>query len=216
MRKTKSLTAVVYLARNIVNGKKYIGFTSRPLKRRISEHSYQAKKNIDNGAFHRAIRKYGPASFEFMVVKVCSSIEAAIQEEIRLISELRPEYNSTQGGDGQRGRTMSAESRKKISDFHKGKSWHKGRPHSEDTKRKLSEIGKLPINMERWGQFIHLGPRAMAKKVICHNDGLVYESATAAAKTYGVAKSALIELCLRQRNRKSVGGRQLSYVGLLQ
>lgn len=56
------------------------------------------------------------------------------------------------------------------------------------------------------------GPIKLSRKVLCLNDNNIYSSASAAAKNYNVAKSALIELCLGKNNRKSVGGYKFKYV----
>lgn len=50
------------------------------------------------------------------------------------------------------------------------------------------------------------------RRVICKDDGKIYHSASAAARAYGVAKSAIVELCLGKNSRKSVGGQEFSYV----
>jgi hypothetical protein len=47
---------------------------------------------------------------------------------------------------------------------------------------------------------------------MCLEDGKLYESASAAARAYRVAKSALIELCLGDLRRHSVGGLHFKYV----
>jgi hypothetical protein len=43
-------------------------------------------------------------------------------------------------------------------------------------------------------------------------DGFEYKSASEAARQYGVARSALIELCLKQKYRRTVGGFRFEYV----
>jgi hypothetical protein len=49
-------------------------------------------------------------------------------------------YNKTDGGEGVSGRIQSDETRKKISDSNKGK--RRGKKHSEESKRKISEARK--------------------------------------------------------------------------
>lgn len=58
-----------------------------------------------------------------------------------------------------------------------------------------------------------MGPAASSKRVICLNDELVYESASAAARFYGLDKSLVIEVCLRNPRRIAAGGRVFRYVG---
>lgn len=209
-----SSPAIVYLAVNKINGKKYIGITSRSIKDRKREHRCHAMKGVNQGAFYRAIRKYGIKVFEFTTLVQCASVYEALEQEMRLIAELQPEYNSTEGGDGQRGRTMSEESRKRISEFHKGKSWHLGRKHSEDVKQLLREAQSKPDAIERWKIFSEMGPRALARQVVCLDDGKCFESASSAARFYGVCKSAVIEICLKKPYRKSIGGYRFAYAGV--
>jgi hypothetical protein len=140
--------------------------------------------------------------------------------------------NMTNGGEGSSGHQPSDEARQKMSLFQKGRSPRK--PHSDETKRKisiknmnnsnmkgkhhsqkvkdiLSDLGYK--NIEKFKQFSHLGPKALSKKVICLDDGKIYESASAASREYLAAKSAIIELCLGKNGRKTVNGLRFQYVG---
>jgi hypothetical protein len=56
------------------------------------------------------------------------------------------------------------------------------------------------------------GPIKNSRKVLCLDDGKIYQSASEAARIYNVAKSAVIELCLGKNNRKTVGGLKFKYV----
>ena len=50
--------------------------------------------------FHAAIRKYGESAFQWVELLKCESLKAAMDKEIELIAELKPEYNITRGGQG--------------------------------------------------------------------------------------------------------------------
>ena len=208
---SKTLPAIVYLVTNKVNGKRYIGVTTKAMRRRMAEHFSHAKMGRGNGAFYRAIRKYGRHAFEFSILAHCATGAEALQTEILLIAQLQPEYNSTAGGDGNVGRKMSLEGRRRISEAHKGKQHHLGHPHTEETKRILREASLRQENVAAWRTWSKLGPSSLMRAVVCLDDGKIFESASAAARQYGVARSALIELCLGQRGRKSVGGYHFVY-----
>jgi group I intron endonuclease len=109
------------------------------------------------------------------------------------------------------GRKRTVESRAKMSAAKKGKPNFalRGRHPTAETIEKMREAGK------RRSDFIDgfraMGPAASSRRVYCLDDGLFYPSASAAAVHYGIAKSALIELCLGKRGRKTVGGKRFAY-----
>lgn len=57
------------------------------------------------------------------------------------------------------------------------------------------------------------GPTKLSRQVYSVTDDLYFPSASAAARHYNVAKSAVIELCLGKNNRRTVGGIIFKYVG---
>lgn len=63
--------------------------------------------------------------------------------EIQNIRQLKPKFNYTDGGDGSCGFKHSNETKKKMSEAHKGENnSFFGRKHSDETKRKISEAKK--------------------------------------------------------------------------
>ncbi len=104
---------VVYLVVNTVNGKRYVGMTSRGLAARKSSHISRAN-NGDNGCFrfYAAIRKYGNAAFVWCKLASYKSRLDAFAGEKRFIALLEPEYNVTKGGLGTSG--VKSWNRKKI------------------------------------------------------------------------------------------------------
>lgn len=174
----KDKSTIVYCAVNSQNGGKYIGVTSRGLKKRIYRHKDQAKDLMCSGHFQRALRKYGFESFNWYVLSNWDNYQDALKEEIRVIALVKPEYNSTLGGEGmlgnfpneetrkklsfaQKGRIVSEETRKKMSESHKGKPSHmKGKKHSDEAKEKnrISHLG----NNSPWKGKKH-SPETIAK-----------------------------------------------------
>lgn len=92
--------ALVYLATNTVNGKRYIGATKHSLKRRKAAHLNRYKHKIRGcPKFYAALRKHGPEAFEWRMIKSFKTAEEAFGYERQLIAELGPEYNVTLGGE---------------------------------------------------------------------------------------------------------------------
>lgn len=98
---------LVYKITNIVNGKSYIGVTTRDVVSRWKEHVYEASTLRRNFAFHSAIRKYGAESFSVEVIHSCVDIDEMLDIERSLVSgmgTLVPNgYNSAPGGRAGRG-----------------------------------------------------------------------------------------------------------------
>ena len=64
---------LVYCATNIVNNKKYIGQTTRSLKKRKQEHL--RKRETSTQYFYNSLNKYGPSSFYWYIVEYAISKE---------------------------------------------------------------------------------------------------------------------------------------------
>jgi hypothetical protein len=80
----------VYLIKNNVNGKVYIG-SSINVKNRIYKHKWLLKNNKhDNGYLQKSFNKYGGDAFEYLVLEYCDINDLIITE-----NKLITEYNST-------------------------------------------------------------------------------------------------------------------------
>ena len=143
-----------YIITNILNGKKYVGWTTKP-QARWRDHLNIARFG---GGYdiHAALRRYGPEMFEFEVV-FSGSISAAKKREVALIAEFdsyNKGYNRTLGGEGVLGLKIapsphSDETREKIRQrllaswkLRKSRSLPGERlrkPHSIETRRKISD-----------------------------------------------------------------------------
>ena len=124
---------LIYIAKNIINNKLYIGKTTKTLQKRI----YQHVRSIDYGSvsvFHLAIKKYGIENFCFDTLIECQSDDKLNMFEKFYIDAYKSKspngYNLTDGGDGNSAGTPSA---------------FKGRKHSEETKQKIKEKRKLQL-----------------------------------------------------------------------
>nr|DAG32495.1 MAG TPA: intron associated endonuclease [Caudoviricetes sp.] len=146
-------TYCVYIHINKINGKKYVGQTvsgDNPNKRWKNGMGYKTQK-----LFYRAIQKYGWDGFDHEIVASNLTLEEANHFEEILIDKLDTMnlahgYNLKSGGENNR---LSEETKRKISDAHKGKTFsdeqrknisegHKGGTITDEHKKRISEANK--------------------------------------------------------------------------
>lgn len=110
----------IYIIENTINGKQYVGQTITSLKRRFLKHC----NDKTNTAIHGAIVKYGRENFTIREIDVAYSREELNEKEVFYIKQMNSKfpngYNLTDGGEGVSGHKFSDESRKKLSESHKG------------------------------------------------------------------------------------------------
>ena len=124
----------VYVHINKVNGKRYYGITKQEVENRWRN----GKGYSNNDYFWNSINKYGWDNFEHIVIAKGLTEEEAKWLEIELIREWDTTnrdkgYNISLGGESS---NHSEESRKKMSESHKGMTF------SEEHKKNLSEAHK--------------------------------------------------------------------------
>lgn len=206
MRKT-----YIYIIKNIINDKVYIGRTVNPSDR-FYRHRIRAYKPTDKNykyALCRAIRKYGTENFTFNVLIICGSNEAAYYESslIKLYKSIDPKfgYNILDGTE----KSISHDKivRDKISSslkkFYKTNiHWAKGTKFSPEAKKRASEIrlGKCSDKMRK-----HLlkNNAIYSKKLkISTMDGKIigeYISVNDAARKLNIDESCLSKVCRGKR-----------------
>ena len=137
---------IVYKITNKLNGKGYVGKTTRPLEVRFNEHA-KADSYIGN-----SIRKYGEENFSREVIEECGTSEQLNEREIFWIAHFNCKqpngYNQTDGGDGAMeqfgeknhffGKHHTQEARAKIAAASLGNTNFLGHHHTEETKAELS------------------------------------------------------------------------------
>ena len=111
----------IYKAVNLVNRKPYVGFDSYWPNRR-DQHLRTMNHEGNNqyhSKFHRALRKYGPETFEWEVIYkhwdwgYCLNVMEPLF--IKTFDSFKNGYNSTKGGEGTIGKTTSPETKILIS-----------------------------------------------------------------------------------------------------
>ena len=121
-----SKPGVIYVARNRVNGHRYVGQTVYTLAFRRKRHIRDAINGKD-WIFQEAIRKYGEDAFDWCVVQTCNdrhTLNAAEIWWIQVLGSLAPNgYNLTTGGGAA--------------------------AHTDRTKKKISAIAKKWSTPER-------------------------------------------------------------------
>ena len=94
---------IVYLAKNVVNNKCYVGITIRSLTYRRNIHKQTWKLNRSpNSKLYKAFTKYGFDSFDWTVIDTAETKEELNAKEkywILFFNTKRDGYNSTDGGD---------------------------------------------------------------------------------------------------------------------
>lgn len=137
----------IYIIKNIINGKEYIG-QSVNIKRRMCGYNRTAA----NMAILRAIKKYGIMNFQVYVEYLpLMTTEELGKEEAKRIKECATRtpagYNVASGGLVNRGWKASKEAREKQSAARKGKYCGEqhpmfGKSHSVSTRKKMSDSKK--------------------------------------------------------------------------
>ncbi len=214
---------VVYQARNLLNGHRYIGVTKQGLHRRTYGHLKDARTGKGN-RFHNAIRKYGEEHFIFGIIHdFRDDYDLARVYEHEFICKEKPEYNLTWGGEGgslhqstkdklraiNLGRKASAETRAKMAASQTGRPPTKGRtgqPRSAEEREKIRQSLKAVTWVDtpaRIASRARTGASAASEArkipVKCLDDGNVFESVRAAAKFYGLDSVQLSAAVRKQR-----------------
>lgn len=95
--------AYIYMIRNKINDKKYVGKTNFSIEKRWQEHCKDAKKNRkERRPLYNAILKYGEENFEIIELEECLPEESSQREQywIQQYNTFVEGYNATKGGDG--------------------------------------------------------------------------------------------------------------------
>lgn len=233
------------------SGKRYIGITSQTAENRWRN----GKGYKSNQPFYKAIMKYGWDNIEHIIVAEGLSLEQAAYMECELIKEYRTQdkkfgYNVCTGGEhgwvgvhhteeakikmslakkgkpnNRTGYKLSDETKRKLSESHKGK--YRGKPiqpkesktkyddngkriFSDEHKRKISESLK---GIERSAEVRLNMSKAQTKTkrpVRCIDTGEKFESITDASKKFNISKTLIVRVCKGQN--QTAKGLKFEYI----
>lgn len=133
----------VYMHKNKINGKVYIGITGQDPKVRWNNGIGYRRSHFAN-----AIKKYGWDNFEHIILYSGLTKEQACKKEIELIRDYHSTdsehgYNIATGGEINCGYTISEDRKKHLSEINTGSSHPQyGKHKSESTRKKISEARK--------------------------------------------------------------------------
>lgn len=161
----------LYIITNTVNGKQYIGWTTKTLRERLVRHFCESRRDRSKARLYKAIRKYGQEKFQIELQMITDSFDYINKMEIaaiKIYDTFRNGYNSTLGGEGVTGYQLTEKQKKQRSinakryqaEQRKNRppkppkkkikpgSWLIGRPRSEEAKQKASRTlkGRVPWN----------------------------------------------------------------------
>ena len=191
----------VYIHVNKLNGKMYVGVTSKT----NPNHRWQNGSGYsENSHFRGAINKYGWDNFNHLILhEGLTEVEAKTFEKyyIYILKTQDPKYgyNMTSGGDGTPDYHPSEETRKKLSNarlrenlseetLRRRSEGLKGRKFSDEHKRKIGDGNSKPIEMySKNGEFIKR-----------------FNSATEAELELGISHSHISQCC--HNKRETTGG----------
>jgi group I intron endonuclease len=136
----------IYCITNRINGKKYIGYTTRPIEERINEH-FAPSSHKSGYAIHKAIKKYGKENFDYCILYEGKN---ALEKEDHFIKLLNCEYNMTPGGNkppNQLGNkwNLTEETKQKM----RKPKMPRTKKHSQNLSESLK--GKIPWNKGKIG-----------------------------------------------------------------
>ena len=142
-KRIEGMYGYIYLTINKVNHKTYVG------QKKLGTKAWNKDNYLGSGKHIKcAIKKYGKENFEKFLIQFCYSKEELDKQEIFWIAEYRKrglaQYNIANGGCGNAGFKHSEETKRRISEIQKGKPKYglRGKHLSEETRRKLSEAHK--------------------------------------------------------------------------
>ncbi|MGL5675492.1 MAG: GIY-YIG nuclease family protein [Cellulosilyticaceae bacterium] len=207
---------IVYKATNLLNGKVYIGITTKTLKHRISIHKKDAKSK--QTYFYRALSKYGFENFKWEVLDTADNIEKLHELEVHYIKQYdsfdnkRKGYNTTSGGGSLYAITKeerlarSKRARGKGNPMYGTISPMAGKKFTQEHKDKIAESLKGSYREHVIG-----ANNPAARKVRNVDTGQMFGTLTEAGKSCGKSRQNIGVAC-RSKGKRTAGGFRWEYI----
>lgn len=207
---------IIYMFKNKINGKIYVGQTTQTFRKRTMQHMRSKK-----GYFDAALRKYGIESFEYEVIDTAKSTEELNKKEIYWIKKLntmRPNgYNLCEGGNTTRGYSHREESKRKMSVTKKKlgsmkgeKNHYYGKHHTKEIREKMSKAWENEARRAKLKeQNKNLDRTYQCRKVLNVETKEIFNSIKEAANKYGLKDTHISRVC--RGKRKTTGGFHWEY-----
>ena len=201
------MTYTVYMHKNKINNKVYIGITRRKPHQRWGNGSGYKQ----NSYFYNAIKKYGWDNFEHIILFENLHPDDAYKKEQELIALFKSNhkeygYNRSIGGEfGSLGVVVSEETKEKIRKARTGKNL------SDEAKEKdrLAHLGSKnamwgkpsPKRGRKFGALSEshkekLREKSNPKMVMCIELNIIYESISQAERETGINKGSIANACI--------------------
>ena len=203
---------IIYKMTNKVNGKIYIGQTTRTLEERTREHLRHDSIIID-----KALKKHGLDNFLIEEIDQAKTIDELNEKEtyyINFYNSMVPNgYNQCFGGSNSLGFKHRKESRQKMSVAKREKYKGKGNPfygkrHNEKSKEKMREKRKGLAHLDA-EQVRKLRESHYTRPVKNLDTNEVFRSIKEAAEKYKIEPTHITRVC--KGKRKRTGGYRWVY-----
>lgn len=139
----------IYCLQNLINGHRYVGFTSRNVEERIVEHFKCARLGYNGSpVLYDAIRKYGKENFKWHILY---EGDDAIEKEDEFV-QLLGDYNTAPGGGG----LLLERTEKHKTNISKALLGH---TISQETREKIRQTLKISIAAKKARENLWCGNR---------------------------------------------------------
>jgi hypothetical protein len=184
----------VYVHTNLKNNKKYVGITKqKPSKRWRKGEGYK-----NNTHFYNSINKYGWDNFDSQIIKKELTVQEAKNIEVELIklyssNNYKHGYNKTKGGDSTY--EITDETRKKLSESHKGLIDGDKNPMYGKSLRDFVSDEEFEQFREKQRMAYELRRHEFERPIYCVTTGETFNSIKSAGEKYSIQESDISNCC---------------------